>query len=73
MLAEHYEQIEAIVLDFGLLLLFCLMGYAIHDVLSKNNVPKAGRFVAYGVLMLGAMGFIAKGIIQLFWQSNGMG
>lgn len=73
MLAENYEQIEAIVFNIAMIGLFCLMGYAVHDVLSKNNVPKMGRFVAYGVLFLGAAGFIAKGIIQLFWQSNGIG
>jgi len=73
MLAENYELIEAIMLNFGLVGLFLLMGYAIHDVLKKNDVPKIGRFVAYGVLMLGAMGFLAKGIIQIFWQSGGVG
>lgn len=73
MLAENYELIEAVMLNFGLVVLFGLMGYAIHDVLSKNNVPKIGRFVAYGVLLLGAAGFVAKGIIQIFWQSNGVG
>ncbi|HAU91314.1 MAG TPA: DUF2788 domain-containing protein, partial [Alteromonas sp.] len=41
-------------------------------VLKKNDVPMIGRVVAYGVLGLGAMGFIAKGIIQLFWQSSGV-
>lgn len=73
MLAENYEQIESIVLYVGLLGLFVLMGYAVHDVLKKNNVPRIGRFVAYGVLGLGALGFIAKGIIELFWLSTGMG
>ncbi len=73
MLAENYELIEAIMLNVGLAVLFVLMGYAVHDVLSKNNVPKIGRFVAYGVLFLGAAGFIAKGIIQIFWQTNGVG
>lgn len=72
MLAENYEQIEAIMLNVGLLGLFILMAYAVHDVLSKNNVPKIGRFVAYSVLFLGAAGFLAKGIIQLFWQSSGI-
>jgi hypothetical protein len=66
MLAQHYELIV------GLFILFILMGYAIHDVLSKNDVPKSGRFIAYGVLLLGAMGFVAKGLIQLFWQASGI-
>ncbi|MBT0586402.1 DUF2788 domain-containing protein [Alteromonas oceanisediminis] len=72
MIADNYEQIEAIMLNIGLLGLFLLMGYAIHDVLSKNNVPKIGRFVAYGVLGLGALGFVAKGIIEVFYMSMGV-
>ena len=72
MLAQHYELIESIALNIGLFILFVLMGYAIHDVLSKNDVPKYGRFVAYGVLLLGGMGFVAKGLIQLFWQASGV-
>lgn len=72
MLAQHYELIESIALNIGLFILFVLMGYAIYDVLSKNDVPKYGRFVAYGVLLLGAMGFVAKGLIQLFWQASGV-
>ena len=60
-------------LNFGLCGLFILMGYAIHDVLNKNNVPKIGRFITYGVLMLGALGFIAKGIIQIVLQSSSVG
>ena len=72
MLAQHYELIESIALNIGLFILFIIMGYAIHDVLSKNDVTKTGRFVAYGVLLLGAMGFVAKGLIQLFWQASGI-
>ena len=73
MLVDNYELIEAIVLNIGLLGLFLLMGYAIHDVLSKNNVPFMGRAVAYGVMFLGAAGFLAKGIIQVFFTSSGVG
>ena len=72
MRAKYYEQIESIMLDLGLVILFVLMIFAVHDVLKKNDVPMIGRVVAYGVLGLGAMGFIAKGIIQLFWQSSGV-
>ena len=72
MLADNYELIEAIVMNIAILGLFLLMGYAIHDVLSKNNVPRLGRIVAYGVMFLGAMGFIAKGIIQMFFTSTGV-
>ena len=73
MLSEYYEQIEAIVLNVALFGLFALMGYAVHDVLKKNDVPMIGRAVAYLVLFLGAAGFLAKGIIQLFWQTSGVG
>lgn len=60
-------------MNLSLVALFILMGVAVHDVLSKNNVPLAGRLVAYLVLFLGAAGFLAKGIIQLFWSSAGIG
>lgn len=72
MLSEYYEQIEAIVLNLTLVGLFALMGFAIHDVLKKNDVPIIGRAVVYLVLFLGAAGFLAKGIIQVFWQSSGV-
>ncbi|WP_438863199.1 DUF2788 domain-containing protein [Neptunicella sp.] len=65
MLSEYYEQIEGIALDLSLLVLFILMGMAIHDVLKKNNVPPLGRYVTYGVLLLGCVGFVAKGIIEI--------
>ena len=73
MLNEHYEQIEAIVLNITLIGLFLLMGYAVYDVLKKNNVPFIGKAVVYLVLFLGAAGFVFKGIVQLVWQSNGVG
>ena len=73
MLSEYYEQIEAIALNVSLAGLFLLMTYAVHDVLKKNDVPPIGRAVVYLVLFLGAAGFIAKGIIQLIWESNGVG
>lgn len=72
MLNEYYEQIEAIMLNLTLVALFALMGYAIHDVLKKNDVPFIGRAVVYLVLFLGAAGFIAKGLIQIVWQNNGV-
>ena len=50
MLSENYEQIEAIALDLALVGLFLLMGFAVHDVLKKNNVPLIGRVVVYLVL-----------------------
>jgi hypothetical protein len=73
MLNEHYEQIEAIVLNLTLFGLFLLMVYVVYDVLKKNDVPLIGKAVVYLVLFLGAAGFIFKGIVQLVWQSNGVG
>lgn len=72
MLSEYYEQIESIVLNLTLLVLFALMFFAVHDVLKKNSVPLIGRIVAYLVLFLGAAGFLVKGVIQIFWQSQGL-
>jgi len=69
---ESYQQIEAVVLNISLVILFGLMGMAVHDVLKKNNVPTIGRVVAYGVLGLGAFGFLAKGLIQIFYFSTGV-
>ncbi|MBC3764341.1 DUF2788 domain-containing protein [Neptunicella marina] len=65
MLSQYYEQIDAISLDLCLVVLFALMGMAIHDVLKKNDVPKIGRYITFGVLMFGAFGFLVKGIIKL--------
>ena len=72
MLAENYELIESIMLYGGLFTLFLLMGFAVHDVLRKNDVPLIGKVVTYGVLGLGALGFLAKGIIDFFWLSTGV-
>ncbi|GBL02792.1 DUF2788 domain-containing protein [Glaciecola sp. KUL10] len=69
---ETYQHIEAIVMNISLVVLFGLMGMAVHDVLKKNKVPMIGRVVAYGVLGLGALGFLAKGIIQVFYLSAGV-
>ncbi len=72
MTPETFQFVESIVLDITLVGLFILMFYAVHDVMKKNDVPKLGRFVAYGVLGLGAFGFLIKGIIQLFYISSGV-
>jgi len=72
MLAENYELIESIMLYGGLAILFALMGFAVHDVLRKNGVPLIGKVVTYGVLGLGAVGFLAKGLIEWFWLNSGV-
>lgn len=73
MLAEHLELIEAIGLNLFFVIIFIFIGLTIHDVMKTNDVPKEGRFVVYLVLFLGCAGFIAKGIIQFVWESQGVG
>lgn len=70
MLAEYYEQIEILATNITLGILFLLIGLAIRDVLKRSAVPKFGRFVVWLVLFLGCFGFIAKGIIQVYWESG---
>jgi hypothetical protein len=69
---EVFQKVESVALEFTLVALLIVVFFAIHDVLSKNDVPKIGRFVVYGVLGLGVIGFIAKGLIELFWVSQGL-
>ncbi|MRJ41393.1 MULTISPECIES: DUF2788 domain-containing protein [Idiomarina] len=70
MLSEHYELIETLATNFAIAVLFLLIGLAIQDVLNKGNVPKYGRWFVWLVLFLGCAGFIAKGIIQVFWEAG---
>jgi hypothetical protein len=70
MLSEHFELIETLGTNFALAILFLLIGLAIQDVLKKGNVPKFGRWLVWLVLFLGCAGFIAKGLIQIFWESG---
>ena len=73
MLAENLELIETIGLNLFFAFIFIFIGLSVHDVMTKNDVPKMGRMVVYLVLFLGCAGFIAKGIIQLIWESQGVG
>ncbi|WNC70688.1 DUF2788 domain-containing protein [Thalassotalea psychrophila] len=73
MLSEHLELIETIGLNLFFVAIFFFIGMSIHDVMNKNDVPKKGKFVVYLVLFLGCAGFIAKGVIQIIWESNGIG
>ncbi|CUA85101.1 DUF2788 domain-containing protein [Pseudidiomarina woesei] len=70
MLSEHYELIETLGTNFAIAFLFVLIGLAIQDVLNKGEVPKFGRWFVWLVLFLGCAGFIAKGIIQAFWEAG---
>ncbi|MFC4699216.1 DUF2788 domain-containing protein [Glaciecola siphonariae] len=72
MTPEMFQTLESAALNMALVVLFALMFFAVHDVLKKNDVPKAGRFVVYGVLGLGALGFVMKGIIEIFWMAQGI-
>lgn len=73
MLAEHFELFEAIGLNLFFAFIFIFIGLSIHDVMKNNNVPTMGKVVVYFVLFLGCAGFIAKGIIQFIWESQGVG
>jgi hypothetical protein len=70
MLSEHFELIETLGTNFALAILFLFIGLAIQDVLKKGKVPKFGRWLVWLVLFLGCAGFIAKGLIQIFWESG---
>lgn len=73
MLVDNLELFETIGLNLFFAFIFIFIGLSIHDVMKTNNVPKKGRYVVYLVLFLGCFGFIAKGLIQLFWESQGVG
>jgi hypothetical protein len=73
MLAEHFELLEAIGLNLFFIFIFGFIGLSIHDVMNKNNVPKMGKIIVYFVLCFGCAGFIAKGVIQFIWESQGVG
>ncbi|MCG7531923.1 DUF2788 domain-containing protein [Psychrobium sp. MM17-31] len=73
MTPQQYQQFEALGLNLMFALIFFLIGMAIHDVLKKGEVPFAGKLVVWGVLTFGCLGFIAKGIIQAFWNTQGLG
>ncbi len=73
MLNQYMEQIEAASLWFFLGVLFFLIGMAIQDVLKKGNVPPYGRRFVWLVLFLGCAGFIFKGVVQFYYETQGLG
>ena len=73
MLAEYFELIEIIGLNLFFAFIFIFIGLSIHDIMKKNDVPKMGQLVVYFVLSLGCLGFIVKGVIQFFWEYQGVG
>lgn len=73
MLSQYMEQIETLGLNLFFALIFFFIAMAIKDVLKQGKVPKFGQNIVWLVLFLGCAGFVAKGIIQAFWQSTAMG
>ncbi|MBU2968473.1 MULTISPECIES: DUF2788 domain-containing protein [unclassified Pseudoalteromonas] len=72
MVSKLINEFETLGLYFGLAALLFFIGMAIQDVLKKGQVPFFGRAVVWLVLFLGCSGFIAKGVIQVFWQGAGV-
>jgi len=72
MTPETFKSLESIGLNIALFVLFALVFFAVRDVLKRNKVPKTGQYVVYGVLGLGCFGFVMKGLIELFWMSQGI-
>lgn len=70
MLSEYFEQIEGLLTNLAIAVLFLLIGLAIQDVLKKGDVPKFGRIAVWIVLFLGMAGFLAKGVIQFVIESG---
>jgi hypothetical protein len=73
MTPQQFQQLEVLGLNLLFAGIFFLIGMAIHDVLKEGKVPFFGNVVVWGVLSFGCFGFIAKGIIQYFWNSHGLG
>ncbi|MCM2680794.1 DUF2788 domain-containing protein [Echinimonas agarilytica] len=72
-LTEHWDKIESIGLYVFFAVIFFFIGMAIQDVLKRGNVPFFGRAIVWLVLFLGCAGFIAKGVIQAFFEASGTG
>ena len=73
MVSQLINEFDTLGLYFGLAGIFFFIGMAIQDVLKKGDVPRFVRYIIWLVLFLGCSGFIAKGLIQVFWQGAGVG
>ncbi|MDP4536757.1 DUF2788 domain-containing protein [Alkalimonas collagenimarina] len=73
MMGHDIELYESLALWVGLAVLFFFIGMAIQDVLKKGQVPLFGRVFVWIVLFAGCAGFIAKGVIQFFYETQGLG
>jgi len=72
MTPEQFEIAELIGLNLFFAAIFFFIGMAIRDVLNKGDVPFYGKAFVWLVLFLGCFGFVAKGLIQAYWQMNGL-
>lgn len=73
MLAKYFDQIESIGLYLFFAFIFVFIGLSIRGVMKENDVPKMGQYVVYFVLLLGCVGFIVKGVVQLILETEGIG
>ena len=73
MLAQYFDQIEAIGLDLFFAFIFIFICLTVRDLMKTNKVPPIGQAVIYLVLLLGCVGFIAKSFIELYFESQGVG
>lgn len=62
-----FEQFESLTFYLGTSALFILIALAIKDILSKGDIPVYGKVMVWMVLFLGCAGFLAKGLIQVFF------
>jgi hypothetical protein len=72
MTPEQFELAELIGLNLFFAAIFFFIGMAIKDVLNKGDVPFYGKAFVWLVLFLGCFGFVVKGLIQAYWQMNGL-
>ncbi len=73
MLTDYIDLIEKFGLRAFFVMIFLLIGLAIHDVLKKGNVPFFGRAIVWLVLFVGCVGFLAKGVIEYTWTNQHTG
>lgn len=67
---NYFDLFESIGLDLLFAGMFFFIAMAIKDVLKTGKVPPFGQKIVWLVLFLGCAGFLAKGIIQLFWENT---
>jgi len=73
MLAEYFDTLETIGLDLLFAFIFIFIGLSVRDIMKQNDVPPKGKAVIYFVLLLGCLGFVVKGVIQIILENEGVG